>query len=863
MKCKYEKYGCAIEESNEQHEASCPYLHAAENERLRALQGKKETFREELWDKFPEVITRLKTSGKSVATLINYMKAQATTLDSFGSTLSKEYLPIDYLGECTDPHHTMILFTHKVGNEYNYVSQFIQNHIIRDLNKMNDDINHMIKYSTSIEKSLHKSYESALNDCKKLKTDDIKTKTVVDGQYDELFKKKALDLKTWIKLSNQIKKTENDYKISILNQNMTHDLYFDGLDDLMSSIQDLDTRRVKLMKRVLLEYKTLMADLGKVSKERNDIMKEAFESMDPVRETKEFVLSLKTGKEREAKLKFEPYQAQIPDDVSASRFSVLATPSTNSNRTSANNLNALDSPVSEPKEDSGKVEEAEDSELAPMETPETVLKVMKALYDYEPTNDTEIPLKEGAEVKVYQMADDWWVGECQGAKGKVAKFMMINDSILGLILFGTVVIRLFFDKLRVGEEEKVFENTYVTIIESCLALTIFRGVTNMYVLALFLITLFLKIFHWICKMRVQHLESLPETSNGTFFKYFFFISGLIFWDAILTIYFFTSLLNEGASVKLFFLSEFIILLITSIACFTRLFFHLVHSSSNWDSKDVYNYYLDIVSDLSQSLVYITFFIILFAIYGLPIHLIRDIYRTVQSSIKRIKDFINYQKMVHHLNTKIPNAEPEELVDQDCVICWAPMETAKKLPCGHLFHGVPCLRNWLEESTFCPLCKAPINQDEYELYLAERSQTNTPIVRPIDPTTREMNQFQNENIQERINEIYQNVFQQYGISVNQENDTIQINPQEEEQFENSYENKNEEIKNENQVDSQEDSFLHNNIEIIKLDAEIERMNPSSKVDKIMADMYIKHLQNYKKLMDETIEKLKVIRDEQHS
>ena len=29
---------------------------------------------------------------------------------------------------------------------------------------------------------------------------------------------------------------------------------------------------------------------------------------------------------------------------------------------------------------------------------------MRALYDYTPTNETEIPLKEGSEVKVYQMA---------------------------------------------------------------------------------------------------------------------------------------------------------------------------------------------------------------------------------------------------------------------------------------------------------------------------------------------------------------------------------------------------------------------------------------------------------------------------
>ena len=56
MKCKYEKYGCTFENSNEDHENGCGYFHVAENERLKALQGKNETFREQLWDKFPEGI---------------------------------------------------------------------------------------------------------------------------------------------------------------------------------------------------------------------------------------------------------------------------------------------------------------------------------------------------------------------------------------------------------------------------------------------------------------------------------------------------------------------------------------------------------------------------------------------------------------------------------------------------------------------------------------------------------------------------------------------------------------------------------------------------------------------------------------
>jgi E3 ubiquitin-protein ligase synoviolin len=87
----------------------------------------------------------------------------------------------------------------------------------------------------------------------------------------------------------------------------------------------------------------------------------------------------------------------------------------------------------------------------------------------------------------------------------MSKFVMINDAIISLVLFGGLIVKIFFDKLRVGEEEKVYENSYITIIETCLALTIFRGAASLYVFFFFLFTLFLKIFHWISKMRILHV----------------------------------------------------------------------------------------------------------------------------------------------------------------------------------------------------------------------------------------------------------------------------------------------------------------------------------------------------------------------
>lgn len=41
---------------------------------------------------------------------------------------------------------------------------------------------------------------------------------------------------------------------------------------------------------------------------------------------------------------------------------------------------------------------------------------------------------------------------------------------------------------------------------------------------------------------------------------------------------------------------------------------------------------------------------------------------------------------------------------DCLICREGMDSAKKLPCGHVFH-LDCLRMWLQHQQSCPLCRS--------------------------------------------------------------------------------------------------------------------------------------------------------------
>eukprot|EP00463_Aulacantha_scolymantha_P001454 TRINITY_DN2066_c0_g1_i1.p1 TRINITY_DN2066_c0_g1~~TRINITY_DN2066_c0_g1_i1.p1 ORF type:complete len:210 (-),score=34.46 TRINITY_DN2066_c0_g1_i1:399-1028(-) len=58
-----------------------------------------------------------------------------------------------------------------------------------------------------------------------------------------------------------------------------------------------------------------------------------------------------------------------------------------------------------------------------------------------------------------------------------------------------------------------------------------------------------------------------------------------------------------------------------------------------------------------------------------------------------------------MSDRYEDATEEELsvVDDNCAICRDTMQSAKKLPCGHMFHR-SCLRGWVQYQPICPICR---------------------------------------------------------------------------------------------------------------------------------------------------------------
>jgi E3 ubiquitin-protein ligase synoviolin len=99
----------------------------------------------------------------------------------------------------------------------------------------------------------------------------------------------------------------------------------------------------------------------------------------------------------------------------------------------------------------------------------------------------------------------------------------------------------------------------------------------------------------------------------------------------------------------------------------------------WANKSTWMFYLEFTSDLVRLFLYVIFFGALCHFYGLPIHMMRELYLTFHNLRERISKFIHYRRITHNMNERFPDATPEEIraADPTCIICREDMTTAKR------------------------------------------------------------------------------------------------------------------------------------------------------------------------------------------
>ncbi|WLF79174.1 E3 ubiquitin-protein ligase hrd1 [Lodderomyces elongisporus] len=147
----------------------------------------------------------------------------------------------------------------------------------------------------------------------------------------------------------------------------------------------------------------------------------------------------------------------------------------------------------------------------------------------------------------------------------------------------------------------------------------------------------------------------------------------------------------------------------------------------WESKPYYSKAIEISSALLTAMAYLCF-IYLFTFhsgYSLPLSMLSGTFSSLKRAWTQTSQLLAFIESSKRLDTQLPSATKDDLesLDNLCIICredmysaeeyqrmrnkpQSPRRRAKKLPCNHILH-MGCLKEWMERSDCCPLCRRKV------------------------------------------------------------------------------------------------------------------------------------------------------------
>lgn len=312
-------------------------------------------------------------------------------------------------------------------------------------------------------------------------------------------------------------------------------------------------------------------------------------------------------------------------------------------------------------------------------------------------------------------------------------FLITANMVVALTgLIGKIMKSIFFGKLRDTEVEQLIDRLRYSVAETGLALTTFRAELSPVVLLMFLLLIYVKSFHWLCRSRIDYLEQVVPVPLLPHIRIQSLLVSLLCLDFGVFYYCAITTKASGKSVLILFGFEFVVLFISAINAAIRYILILIDSyyEAGMNYKGFYTMLLDVISDGLRFVVYVAFFSLIFIHYDLPIHIIRydieicicvmntlnqlcfamcrEVWMSFLAFQQRLASLYRYLRLIRRLDDRLPDASAEELAAAgNCLICREGMTAGKKLSCSHVFHA-DCLRMWLQHQQSCPLCRADIN-----------------------------------------------------------------------------------------------------------------------------------------------------------
>ena len=190
---------------------------------------------------------------------------------------------------------------------------------------------------------------------------------------------------------------------------------------------------------------------------------------------------------------------------------------------------------------------------------------------------------------------------------KLSVVVLGNLAFALTLCFGHLLKQIFLGQLREAEIERLYERTKDAIMETCLAMTIFREEFNVKFVVMFVSLLFVKIFHWLAGDRVEFMEQSPTSTRLQHVRVCSLVAVLVTLDVAFLSYAVSHTLSRGPSVLLLFGFEYVILASRAVAVAAKYAIGRIDAflDGRWDGKGTCVFYLELMTDLLHLFVYLS------------------------------------------------------------------------------------------------------------------------------------------------------------------------------------------------------------------------------------------------------------------
>ncbi|XP_059613026.1 E3 ubiquitin-protein ligase AMFR-like isoform X2 [Phlebotomus argentipes] len=303
---------------------------------------------------------------------------------------------------------------------------------------------------------------------------------------------------------------------------------------------------------------------------------------------------------------------------------------------------------------------------------------------------------------------------------------LINMAYCCLILLGKSIQKVVFGELRISEQQHLKDKFWNFVFYKFIFVF---GVVNVQFLnevvlwvSWFSILGFLHLLSQLCKDRFEYLSFSPTTPGWSHFRLVALLSAILTLSGLMFIISIGVGLFHGINTFAFMASECVLLSIRTLHVLVRygLFLYDMRNGGlggeavSWDKRGPVAYYIELGFEVAALLVdllhhlHMLFWSNIFLSMA-SLVIVMQLRYLIHEIQRKIKKHRNYLWVLNHMEKSYPLATAKDLSENsdNCAICWEKMESARKLPCSHLFHN-SCLQSWLEQDTSCPTCRLALS-----------------------------------------------------------------------------------------------------------------------------------------------------------